>query len=445
LTTRPEIGAFEKQRTLPRPKGANLIATLKATTSAATARRAWVLVGFMWVAYFLNYSDRQVVFSIFPVLKSQLHFSDTQLGLSGSIFLWVYAIGSAIAGQVADRFSKRLLVGFSLLLWSAVTALTGLSNSAFMLLTCRALMGVTEALFMPAALSLTASAHAPGTRSKAISLLATAQLAGVVMGGWFGGVMAHRSQWRQAFYLLGLFGVAYAFPYLGFLKRFSENNQTETIKSSGGLSIATLATVPTYRFLCIVFPIFSFVLWLLYTWLPNFFYEKFSLNLAQAGFVATVYLQSATLAGLLLGGTAADWLYSRTKAARLWIICAGLLLSAPCVHLIGNCDSLLATKLAAAGFGFGSGFVIANFMVSSFEVVPSDTQASAVGILNLVGYVVSGFAALAGGLWKQSVGMSALLSYGALLSVLAGLLLIVTIKVYFPRDYARVHPIRAEK
>jgi predicted MFS family arabinose efflux permease len=423
--------------------GFNLTTETKTLTDATATRRAWMLVGFMWVAYFLNYSDRQVVFSIFPVLKSQLHFSDTQLGLSGSMFLWIYAIGSPIAGQIADRFSKRFLVGFSLLLWSAVTALTGLSSSAFMLLTCRALMGITEALFMPAALSLTASAHAPGTRSKAISVLATAQLAGVVMGGWFGGVMAQHSHWRTAFYALGWFGVAYAFPYLSFLKRVHEDNQAETIKSSGGLSIATLARVPTYRFLCVVFPIFSFVLWLLYTWLPNFFYEKFSLNLAQAGFVATVYLQSATLVGLLLGGTLADWLYSRTKAARLWVICAGFLISAPCVHLIGNCDSLLATKLAAAGFGLSSGLVIANFMVSSFEVVPSDTQASAVGILNLVGYVVSGFAALAGGLWKQSIGISALLSYGALLSVLAGFLLILAIKLSFPRDYARAHSIKA--
>src|SRR5262249_21252372 len=162
----------------------------------------------------------------------------------------------------------------------------GLSSSAFMLLSCRALMGITEALFMPAALSLTASVHLPGTRSKAISLLATAQLAGVVMGGWFGGAMAQHDLWRWAVYSLGLFGGFYALPYLFFLKRFGENTHTETVRSSGGLSIATLARVPTYRLLCVVFPIFSFVLWLLYAWLPNFFYEKFSLNLADAGFTA---------------------------------------------------------------------------------------------------------------------------------------------------------------
>ena len=77
------------------------------TASVMTPGRAWILVGFMWVAYFFNYSDRQVVFSIFPILKSELHFTDTQLGLTGSIFLWVYSLCSPVAGRIGDRFSKR--------------------------------------------------------------------------------------------------------------------------------------------------------------------------------------------------------------------------------------------------------------------------------------------------------------------------------------------------
>ena len=134
------------------------------TTTSISTKHAWLLVGFMWVAYFLNYSDRQVVFSIFPILKSQLGFSDTQLGLTGSVFLWVYALCSPIAGQIGDRYSKKTLVVLSLFLWSGVTTLTGLSNSAFTLLSCRALIGITEALFMPAAVALTANAHSPATR-----------------------------------------------------------------------------------------------------------------------------------------------------------------------------------------------------------------------------------------------------------------------------------------
>ena len=117
----------------------------------------------MWVAYLLNYSDRQVVFSIFPILKSDLGFTDTQLGLTGSVFLWVYAFCSPIAGQVGDLFSKRVLVVVSLVLWSGVTTLTGFSTSAMMLLACRALIGITESLFIPPALALTANAHTTST------------------------------------------------------------------------------------------------------------------------------------------------------------------------------------------------------------------------------------------------------------------------------------------
>jgi MFS family permease len=401
--------------------------------------RAWFLVGFMWVAYFLNYSDRQVVFSIFPILKSELGFSDTQLGLTGSVFLWVYAICSPIAGQIGDRFSKRALVVLSLFLWSGVTTLTGLSHSAFTLLACRALIGITESLFMPAAVALTANAHGPATRSRAIAVFDTAQLGGVVMGGWFGGFMAQEYHWRWAFYSLGLFGILYALPYFSFLRNTSEEAQVETKRSGSRFAISALIRVPSYRILCLVFPAFTFVLWLLYAWLPNFLYEKFSLSLSEAGFAATVFLQTATFIGLLLGGVLADWLYRHTQAARFWLVACGLFLAAPCVHLVGNSASLFSTKLAAIGFGLGSGILIANLMVSSFDVIPADTRASAVGWLNFIGAFVSGFAALLGGSLRQTVGIHRLLSYSSFLCVLAGGLLLLAIRFYFHKDYERVH------
>src|SRR5205807_1976653 len=113
---------------------------MPAMSSSSTTRSATLLVAFMWGAYFLNYCDRQAVFSMFPVLQSDLHLSDTQLGLTGSIFLWVYGSLCPIAGQLADTFSKRLLVVLSLTVWSIVTIATGFATSAIMLLTLRAVM-----------------------------------------------------------------------------------------------------------------------------------------------------------------------------------------------------------------------------------------------------------------------------------------------------------------
>ena len=188
----------------------------------------WLLVGFMWVALLLNYSDRQVVFSLFPVLESDLNFTATQLGLTGSMFLWVYAVCSPIAGQIGDWFSKRFLVVLSLLLWSLVTAVSGLSNSVFMLLGCRAMLGVAQSLFFPIAMALIANSHGPRTRSRAIALFDTAQLAGMVLGGWWGGYIAQHFKWRMAFYSLGAAGLLYVLPYALFLRPASEDLQVET-------------------------------------------------------------------------------------------------------------------------------------------------------------------------------------------------------------------------
>jgi len=401
-------------------------------------RSAISLVAFMWFAYFLNYCDRQAVFSMFPSLKTDLGMSDQQLGLTGAIFLWVYAFGCPIAGQLGDRFSKRVLVVLSLIIWSLVTVATGFAGSAFMLLGLRAAMGISESLFMPTAIALTANAHPPELRSRAIAVLTTAQIAGTVAGSWFGGWMADRGQWRGAFFVLGAVGLLYALPYFTFLRGVNENPAAETATPSRSLAFPLLLRVRTFLLLCVVFPVFVFGLWLLYGWLPAFLHDKFALNQSNAAFNATIFLQVTTAVGLLGGGVLADTLYRRTKASRLWLMTASLILCAPCLHLLGSSDTLAATRLAASGFGLFSGLLMGNIFPAAFEVVPAHTRASAVGILNFCGAIMSGFAALFGGLWKQSLGIDRLLSITALAYLVAGAALILGIKKLFPRDLAQV-------
>jgi len=411
-----------------------------ATPVRFNARRAALLVAFMWVAYFLNYCDRQAVFSMTGSLKADLKMSDTQLGLIGAIFLWVYAFACPIAGQLGDRYSKRLLVVISLVIWSLVTVATGFAGTVVMLLGLRAAMGISEALFMPTAIALTANAHPPSLRSRAIAVLTTAQIAGTVAGSWFGGWMADRGEWRAAFFILGAIGVLYAVPYFLFLRKVDEN-PPEIVKTSGkSFAFPVLMKVRTFLLLCVVFPVFVFGLWLLYGWLPTFLREKFELTQSDAAFNATIYLQATTAVGLLGGGILADALYQRTKASRLWLMTASLFLCAPCLHYLGSSDTLSATRIAAAGFGLFSGLFMGNVFPAAFEVVPADTRASAVGILNFCGAIMSGFAALFGGLWKDSLGIDRLLSITGLAYLAAGLALIAGIKKLFPRDLAKITP-----
>jgi len=294
-------------------------------------------------------------------------------------------------------------------------------------------------LFVPAAVALLANAHRPENRSRAFAVYGTGQLAGIVVGGWYGGFIAQEFQWRLAFYSLGAAGIVYCIPYFRFLNSFSEEARVETKKSGAALAVTALARIPSYLVLCFVSSVFNLTLWVLYTWLPDFLYEKFSLTLAGAGYTATVYLQTASLVGTLAGGVLADYLYRRTNRARFWLIAIGVLLCAPCVHLIGNCDSLLFTKLAAVAFGLTGGLALANLYISSFDVVPADTRASAVAFMNLAGYLTSGFAPLVIGVWKQTIGIGRMMSYTALLLVGAALVLFAATKYLVPKDYERVH------
>jgi len=421
------------QSSLPPSPGT---AAAGAVPSAPT--QAGRLLLFMWGAYFLNYCDRQAIFAMFPVLRGDLGLTDTQLGLTGSIFLWVYALGCPLAGQLADRVSKRLLVVLSLAIWSLVTAATGLVGSAFALLALRAAMGVSESLYMPAAVSLTANAHAPERRSRALALLTTAQIAGTVGGAWFGGWMAQQGRWREAFFVLGGIGLLYAVPYFLFLRGVDTQAGVETRPAGGRLAAAALVRVPTFLLLCTVFPAFVFGLWLIYSWLPNFLHEKFALGLADAAFTATAYLQGATLLGMLGGGWLADRCNRRIAGARLWLLVASLLLCAPCLHFLGAGATLGATCVAASGFGLFSGLFMGGIFPAAFEVAPGDTRASAVGILNLCGGLISGFAPLAGGIWKRTLGMEGLLSVTALLYLAGAAALVWGIRRFFPADYARV-------
>lgn len=407
--------------------------------SIVGTRQATLLIAFMWLAYFLNYSDRQAVFSMFPTLKADLGMTDKQLGLTGAIFLWVYAIGCPIAGQLADHFSKRILVVLSLTLWSIVTIATGFAGSAVIILSLRALMGISESMFMPTAIALTANAHPPSLRSRAISILTTAQIVGTIAGSWFGGWMADRGEWRGAFFVLGSIGLLYALPYFLFLRNVNQNSTYEITTNSKRLAFPVLIKVRTFLLLCIVFPIFVFGLWMLYGWLPNFLHDKFLLNQSDSALNATIFVQGATLFGLLGGGVIADALYRYTKASRLWLMTASLILCAPCLHALGNSDTLNTTRIAAAGFGLFSGLMMGNIFPAAFEVVPADTRASAVGFLNFFGAIMSGFATLFGGIWKQSLGIDRLLSLTAVAYLVAGIALIAGIKKLFPYDFKTAH------
>jgi predicted MFS family arabinose efflux permease len=395
----------------------------------------WQLIAFLWFCYVLNHADRQVVYTLFPALQKTFGFSNAVLGLTGALFLWVFGVFSPIAGVLGDRFSKTAIMLASLTVWSVLTVLSGLSPNGTFLLGCRALLGVSESFFMPAGYAIIAAAHGPRTRSRAMAIFGTSQLIGVAAGGSLSAFIAQRFDWRVSFWLLGGIGIIFVLPLSRFFRRMpSEFTRTEIGASANLTSFFVLFKVPTVRILAFAIAVATFGLFLVYTWLPTFLYDKFQIGLARAGFEASVYPQVGTACGLLAGGWLADHFNPQVKASRFWVIVIALFCGAPCMFLLGWTGRLAEARLAAIAVGFFAGFITGNQAPASFDVVPRRLRASAIGVLNLVSAFVSGFAPFLGGLARSTIGVNRLMSFTAAMYLFTGLILLYGVLRHFKTD-----------
>ena len=221
--------------------------------------RRWQAVAFLFAAFMLCYVDRQAAFSIFPVLEKELGFSSAQLGLVGSLFVWSYALTMPLAGRIADIFRRDRLLIISLVLWSISTLGTALSGSVATFLGWRVMMGLTESLYFPAALAILATLHPGPTRSRALSIHQSAQLLGIVAGGWYGGWAADQIGWRNGFAALCLVGIGYSFVLVLFFRKL---HLARTVARSVSEGSRKLLHSPLYLLLATAFFCFCGVLWI---------------------------------------------------------------------------------------------------------------------------------------------------------------------------------------
>jgi predicted MFS family arabinose efflux permease len=376
----------------------------------------WRLVLLLWLAGLLNYLDRQVIFSLFPLIRRELNLTDAELGWTSSAFLWVYACASPLSGYLADRFGRARLIAWSLGLWSAVTFLTGRASSLPQLLAARAAMGAGEALYLPAALALIASHHPESTRSRATGLHYSGMYAGIILGGFGGGWIGTHYGWRAAFTLLGAVGLAYCFV----LPRFLRETPSQT--STGAAPWTALFRLPAMWLLMAIFIATSAANWLVYTWMPLYLFERFKLSLTEAGFLATFWLQIGSVVGIALGGYAADWWSARSPGGRAWLQAIGLLAAAPFLFLAGSTNGTLLVAIGLFVFGLGRGIFDANAMPVLCSFVPGSLRSTGFGFLNFAGVMAGGAMATAAGYLKASIGIGQLVQSAGLVLLAAALL-----------------------
>lgn len=394
------------------------------TDPVQRADRAWRIVGLLAIAFAINYVDRQFLFAVFPRLHRDLALSNAQLGLVGSVFTWTYAAAMPLAGYMADRFPRHRLIISALLLWSLATLGTSLSMDATQLLFWRVIMGLTEALYLPAAIGMIADAHPGPTRSRALSIHGFAQFVGLTIGGFYGGWSADKIGWRSGAATLTVVGICYAGVLIWLFWR--SDSRAAKSRREPSSALGNLCS-PSYILVSLTFIAFCAMLWVIYVWLPTFVHERYHLNLAESGLTSTLYLQAGSALGVLLGGVLGDWVGRRYATGRFDVALGGIFCCAPFALMIFATHSLSLLKVAAVCFGLCSGFFIANVFSSLYDIVPPRTYGFSIGVLNMLGGLGAGIAILLAGILKSGPGIAALMLWTSAGAALAALSLLIVI------------------
>lgn len=365
--------------------------------TGSASSRAWLVVALLVPVALLNYLDRQMLAAMKFSMMADIPDigNDANWGKVLALFKWTYAVLSPIGGYIADRFSRRHVVAGSLLVWSAVTWATGHATTFEQLLWTRAIMGISEAFYIPAALALIADFHRGPTRSRAIGLHQIGIYIGVIIGGFSGHAADHPELgWRWAFDLCGLIGIAYALP-LFVLLRNPERPVDVAPKTSPGAALGELFGNRSYLLLVAYFTLPALAGWVVRDWGPAILKDEFNVSQGKAGVSATLYWQLAAIVGAVVGGWLADRRMKTTERGRIHVSALGMSLVIPAMIGFGYSPQTGMLWLAVAFlilFGLGYGFFDANNMPILCQVARPELRATGYGIMNLVSITCGGFA-----------------------------------------------------
>ena len=390
----------------------------------------WLVVALLWIVALLNYLDRQMLSTMQANIALDIEAlgNAEMFGWLMAIFLWVYGIASPFSGAVADRISRKWLIVGSLGVWSAVTYLLGFCEDFQQLMWLRGIMGLSEALYIPSALSLIADYFTGKGRSLAIGLHMTGLYCGQALGG-FGSLVATTWSWQATFQWFGIIGVVYALILI-FLLHEKRGVATATLNTKPTQTKNRESVIQSLTFVMgnIAFWVILFFFatssipgWATKNWLPTLFVDNLGISMEWAGPMATLTIAVSSFIGVMIGGPISDSWVKRNVRGRIYTSAIGLAMMIPALILIGLANNAVLSVLAGLCFGIGYGMFDANNMPILCQFISSRQRAMAYGFMNSIGVIMGAITTtLLGGL-SESVGL------GMCFALMGGILLLALI------------------
>ena len=404
--------------------------------------RAWLVVLLLVPVALLNYMDRQMLaamkFSVMADIPSIGQ--EANWGKILALFKWTYAFLSPIGGYLADRFSKRWVIAGSLFAWSFITWTTGHVTTFEQLLWTRAIMGISEAFYIPAALALIADFHTGPTRSRAVGLHQMGIYCGVIIGGFSGNAADHPDLgWRWAFDLCGIIGLVYAVPLFFLLKNPPPSADGAVLpKASFPGIVDGLLRNRSFILLVLYFTLPALAGWVVRDWMPAILKEEFNIGQGKAGVSATLYWQLAAIVGAVIGGVLADRWMRINPRGRIFVSATGMLMIVPAIFGMGYAPQSGHLAVAIAFlvlFGLGWGFFDSNNMPILCQITRPELRATGYGLMNLVSISCGGFADYGFGVMRDQQ-----IPLFGIFSIFAGAALVSVALVLLIRPSATLHP-----
>ena len=336
----------------------------------------------------LNFYDRQAPGALVEPMRKEFRLSDTEIGLLGSVFIWVYALAGLPLGRVADVWSRKKLLAIGVTVWSALTAASGLATSFSFLLFTRLGVGVGEAVCAPAGTSWIGDLFAVKRRARILSVF----MLGVPVGGALSfllcGPIAQVWGWRTAMVSAAAPAILLV-PLLLLVQEPARGASEEAFAGESKESLSALLRVPTLWWIILSGALFNFNLYALGTFLPAFMTRVHGYSVAHAGVTSgIVYLVGGVFGGLL-GGHLGDRVSSNARNARLWMAAIIALLSAPIMFYgIRQPPGFAPRALVAIAIGYAAYNTYFAFVYSSIQdIVPPDQRGFAMSVYFMAMYL----------------------------------------------------------